>query len=91
MAETYQPGDIIFSTAEIRNDGSLPEWPDDAVIAVEGARGVVINEGHVEEFPDKTLFLVRFETEGEELLGPPIGVWSEELTQAPLKEQRSEA
>lgn len=85
----YQPGDVVFSTAEIRNDGTLPELPDDAVIAAEGARGVVINEGHLEDLPSKTLYLVRFEGEND-VLGPPVGVWPEELTQAPLLEQSME-
>ncbi len=72
MTVDYQPGDIVFSIGEIRNDGTLPDLDDDALIAVDGARGVVINEGHLEEFPDKTLYLVRFEGENE-ILGPPRG------------------
>lgn len=90
MTENYQPGDVVFSTAEIRNDGTLPDFAEDALVAAEGARGVVINEGHLEEFPDKTLYLVRFEG-GDDILGPPVGVWAEELTQAPLQEQNTEA
>lgn len=84
--DSYQPGDIVFAINEIRNDGSLPEFDEGALIANEGARGVVINEGHFEEFPDKTLFLVRFENEND-VLGPPVGVWPEEITQAPLMEE----
>ena len=86
MSENYQPGDIIFATSEILNDGSVPDVPENALIAAEGARGVVINEGHLEEFPDKTLYLVRFEGV-KEILGPPVGVWAEEITQAPMMEQ----
>lgn len=83
---SYQPGDIVFSTKEIINDGTLPELPDDALIAAAGARGVLINEGRLEEFPDKTLYLVRFENE-EGVLGLPVGVWPEELTQEPLMQE----
>ena len=83
MDTNFQPGDIVFSTKEILNDGSIPDLPENELIAVEGARGVVINEGHFEEFPDKTLYLVRFEN-SDDILGPPVGVWPEELTQAPL-------
>jgi nitrogen fixation protein NifZ len=85
METEYQPGDVVFSTGEIRNDGTLPDLPEDALIASEGTRGVVINEGHLEEFPDKTLYLVRFEGM-KDVLGPPVGVWPEELTQEPLQE-----
>jgi nitrogen fixation protein NifZ len=80
MTASYQPGDIVFAAAEIRNDGSIPDLPEDALIAAEGARGVVINEGHLEEFEDKMLYLVRFENEND-VLGPPVGVWPEEVTQ----------
>lgn len=83
METNFQPGDIVFSTKEIRNDGSLPDLPDDELIALEGARGVVINEGHFEEFPDETIYLVRFEN-SDAVLGPPVGVWPDELTQEPL-------
>ena len=48
---------------------------------------MVINEGHLEEFPDKTLYLVRFEND-DAILGPPVGVWPEELTQEPLLEEQ---
>ncbi len=84
MNENYQSGDIVYSTKAIYNDGSLPEMPDNELIAKEGARGVVINEGHFEEFPDELLYLVRFEND-HEVLGPPVGVWPDEITQAPLE------
>jgi len=85
MESNFQPDDIVFSNAEIRNDGSFPELHEDALIAAEGTRGVVINEGHLEEFPDKTLYLVRFDG-AKDVLGPAVGVWPEELTQEPLHE-----
>lgn len=88
MEENYQPGDIVYSTKEILNDGSLPEAPEGALIANEGARGVVINEGHLEEFPDKLLYLVRFENEND-VLGLPVGVWPEEITQQPLADAQA--
>ena len=90
MESNFQPGDIVFSIAEIRNDGSLPDFPEDALIASEGTRGVVINEGHLEEFPDKTLYLVRFDG-AKDVLGPAVGVWPEELTQEPLQGQSAGA
>lgn len=57
MNAAYQPGDVVFSIGEIRNDGTLPDLDEDALVAADGARGVVINEGHLEDLPDKTLYL----------------------------------
>lgn len=72
------PGDMVFAAKDIFNDGGIPDMPKDALIAKAGARGVIVNVGHLEEDPDKELFLVRFE--GEDLiLGPPTGCWAEEL------------
>ncbi|NEV62929.1 nitrogen fixation protein NifZ [Thiorhodococcus minor] len=72
------PGDMVLAAQDIFNDGGIPDMPEDALIAKAGTRGVIVNVGHLEENPDKELFLVRFE--GEDLvLGPPTGCWAEEL------------
>ncbi|GAB6042111.1 nitrogen fixation protein NifZ [Endothiovibrio diazotrophicus] len=71
-------GDVVFATAEIRNDGSHPELPEEALIAPEGTRGVVVNVGHLEEQPEQVLVLVQFEQANGEL-GPPTGCWPDEL------------
>jgi nitrogen fixation protein NifZ len=76
------PGDIVYAAKEIRNDGGIPEIPDDAVIAVPGTRGVVVNIGHLERDPQRELFLVRFE-DADLNLGPPTGCWPEELSAEP--------
>lgn len=73
-----EPGDMVFATTAILNDGSHPELSDDSVIAPAGTRGVLLNVGHLEEDPGKKLFLVRFE-QGDGELGPPTGCWPEEL------------
>jgi nitrogen fixation protein NifZ len=74
-----QPGDVVYAATEIRNDGGIPELPENALIAAPGTRGVVVNIGHLEESPERELFLVRFE-DAELNLGPPTGCWPEELT-----------
>ena len=56
----------------------FPELPDDSVLAEAGARGVILNTGHLEEDPDKELYLVRFEYP-DGVLGPPTGCWPQEL------------
>jgi nitrogen fixation protein NifZ len=73
-----QPGDMVYAAATITNDGSMPDLPDETVLAEKGTRGVLINAGHLEEDPSQELFLVRFET-GPGELGPPTGCWPEEL------------
>lgn len=77
-----QSGDIVFAAATIINDGGIPEMPEDAVLARPGARGMLVNIGHLEENPEREIFLVKFETDAGEL-GPPVGCWPEELTDSP--------
>jgi nitrogen fixation protein NifZ len=73
------PGDTVYAAHEIRNDGSIPGLPENELIAQSGARGVIINIGHLEEQPDTTLYLVRFENQ-DLTLGPSIGCWPDEIT-----------
>ena len=76
--ENLEPGDMVFAAVEIRNDGSVPDVPVEAVMAQPGTRGVLLNTGHLEEQPEVTLYLVRFEDENRDL-GPPVGCWAEEI------------
>ena len=77
-----QPGDVVYAARHIVNDGTIPALSDTAVLAVPGTRGVIVNIGHLEEEPERELFLVRFE--GTDLdLGPPTGCWPEELSAEP--------
>ena len=82
--ENLQPGDMVFAATDIYNDGSVPEMPVDTHIAAIGARGVLINTGHIEEDPSQVLFLIRFEDSNHEL-GPPVGCWPEEISEDPVK------
>ena len=56
--------------------------PENALIAASGTRGVIVNIGHLEEAPERELYLVRFEGDGL-VLGPPTGCWAEELSAGP--------
>ncbi|MBL8489789.1 MAG: nitrogen fixation protein NifZ [Rhodocyclaceae bacterium] len=76
----YDIGDLVYSTAAIVNDGGIPEVAPDALLAIPGTRGVVVNWGHVEAEPEQEIYLVRFEDE-KGVLGPPVGCLPEELTQ----------
>ena len=80
--EQLQPGDMIYAASDILNDGSIPELAEGELIAAAGARGVLINTGHLEENEEQSVYLVRFEREGSELL-PPVGCWPEELSAQP--------
>ena len=46
--EAYEIGQIVFSRELLVNDGGIPEVAADAVLAIPGRRGVVVNFGHVE-------------------------------------------
>jgi nitrogen fixation protein NifZ len=81
--EIYEIGDIVFSRELLVNDGGIPDLAADAVLAVPGRRGVVVNHGHVEADLEQAIYLVRFEGAAGALddLGPPVGCLPEELTQ----------
>lgn len=73
------PGDIVFATDAIHNDGSIPDIEEGALLASPGTRGVVVKVGHVEAMPEIDIILVRFEG-ADEVLGPPVGCLIEELS-----------
>ena len=77
--EQLQPGDVVYAASHIYNDGSIPSLPQDALLAEMGTLGVLIEKGHLEEAPERKVYLVRFE-DAELNLGPPAGCWPEELT-----------
>lgn len=79
-----QPGDVVYAASHIVNDGSIPDLTVEEVIAVPGTRGVIVNIGHLEETPERELFLVRFEDKALNL-GPPTGCWPEELSADPVE------
>ena len=71
--ENLKPGDMIYAATDVINDGSLPGVDSEALIAVAGTRGVLVNTGHLEEEPEMLLFLV----------GPAVACWAEELCVEP--------
>jgi nitrogen fixation protein NifZ len=73
-----QIGDVVYAAHPILDDGSVPEGQEGTVLAAAGARGVITMIGHVEEQPEYTVFLVRFEDENLNLSNP-IGCWEEDL------------
>jgi nitrogen fixation protein NifZ len=76
--DSMEPGDMLLAATTISNDGSIPDLPENAVIAEPGTRGVLVNTRYFEEDPSRTLYLVRFvNTDGD--LGPPTGCWPDEL------------
>jgi nitrogen fixation protein NifZ len=80
MVRDYHHGDMVWSAVALRNDGSFPDVPPQAVMAEPGARGVVVKAGSLEHRPEVRVYLVRFEN-AEGVLGHPIGCFTEELTQ----------
>lgn len=77
--EDLDLGDVVYAAHTIIDDGSMPDSEEGTILAEEGARGVIVMKGYVEESPDHSVFLVRFEDK-EMNLGRPIGCWSEDLT-----------
>lgn len=78
----YEIGDMVFAAEDILNDGGMPGIDEEeGLIAPAGARGVVVHFGHAELDPNQEIYLVRFETGPDGLLGNPVGCLPEELTQ----------
>lgn len=77
--DQLESGDTVYAASHIYNDGSIPDLPEDALLAQPGTRGVIVETGHLEDAPKRKVFLVRFEDAKLEL-GPPTGCWPEELT-----------
>ena len=77
--EELNPGDTVYAASHIYNDGSIPDIPEEMLLAKPGTRGVIIETGHLEDLPERMVFLVRFE-DGELNLGPATGCWPEELS-----------
>jgi len=78
-----QPGDIVYASETLYNDGSVPGYPQDGIIAETGTRGALVNIGHPEEAPNETIYLVRFES-SDGTLGQPVGCLPEEITAEPV-------
>ncbi|MDX9944455.1 MAG: nitrogen fixation protein NifZ [Azonexus sp.] len=78
----YEIGDMVFAAEDIFNDGGMPGIEEvDGLIAPAGTRGVVVHFGHSEIDPSQEIYLVRFESGPDSLLGNPVGVLPEELSQ----------
>ncbi|WP_019865068.1 nitrogen fixation protein NifZ [Methylovulum miyakonense] len=80
--EDLDIGDIVYAATVITDDGSIPGGIEGEVLAEAGTRGVITMIGHIEEQPERSVFLVRFE-DRELNLGNPIGCWAEDLIVEP--------
>ncbi|MFU8789507.1 MAG: nitrogen fixation protein NifZ [Methylobacter sp.] len=80
--ENLDLGDVVYAAKTITDDGSIPGGNEGEILAEAGTRGVITMIGHVEEEPDRSVFLVRFEDE-EMNLGNPIGCWVDDLAVEP--------
>lgn len=77
--EDLDLGDVVYAVHAIADDGSMPNGTEGHILAEAGARGVITMIGHVEEQPERHVFLVRFEDKDMNL-GSPIGCWAEDLS-----------
>ncbi len=76
--EDLEIGDVVYAARLIADDGSIPGGVDGDVLAEAGIRGVITLIGYVEEEPNRSVFLVRFEDKDMNL-GNPVGCWVEDL------------
>lgn len=80
--EDLDIGDVVYAANTITDDGSIPDGNEGEILAEAGTRGVITLIGHVEEDPNRSVFLVRFEDKDMNLSNP-IGCWLEELAAEP--------
>jgi len=58
-APKFQWGQPVWTVVDLFNDGSYPNWPEDALLIATGDRGEVVQIGaHVES--NTTVYLVEF-------------------------------
>ena len=62
----------MYAAITITDDGSIPDGTEGDVLAEAGTRGVITMIGHIEEQPERSVFLVRFEDKNMNL-GNPVG------------------
>lgn len=75
-----RPGDTVFANNDILNDGSYPDLGESALLVKQGTRGVIINNGYLEEDETTEVFLVQFENEkGNIEKGPTVGCWQADI------------
>lgn len=82
--EDLDIGDVVYAAKTIIDDGSMPNGTAGDILAEAGTRGVIALIGHVEEEPERSVFLVRFEDKDLNL-GNPIGCWVEDLALEPKR------
>ena len=64
--EDLDLGDVVYAAHTIVDDGSMPDSEEGEILAEQGARGVIVMKGYVEEDPARSVFLVRFEDKESE-------------------------
>jgi hypothetical protein len=82
------PGDTVLAGKDIYNDGSFPGSPEGELLVKQGTRGMIVNQGYLEDNEKQIIFLVKFEYPSDQKnnseLGPPIGCWPEDLDSLPM-------
>lgn len=58
--EDLEIGDVVYAAHNIINDGSMPDNQAGDILALSGARGVIVMLGYVEEEPTKNIFFSAF-------------------------------
>ncbi|MEQ1529445.1 MAG: nitrogen fixation protein NifZ, partial [Methylococcales bacterium] len=79
--EDLSIGDVVYAANTICDFGSMQNDCKANVLAKAGCKGVITLIGHVQEQPERSVFLVRFEDETMNL-GSPVGCWLDDLTVA---------
>ncbi|WP_320818645.1 nitrogen fixation protein NifZ [Thalassolituus sp.] len=74
-----EKGDAVYATTTIRNDGSVPGFELDAILAEPGSMGMLVNTGHLEENPAQEMLLVCFNL-SDGSVGPLVTCFPDEIS-----------
>jgi len=77
--EDLDLGDVVYAAHAITDDDSMPSGMRGEVLVEAGARGIITMIGHVEDQPERSVFIVRFEDRNLNL-GSPIGCGPDDLS-----------
>lgn len=76
--EDLDLGDVVYAAHAITDDAPMPSGMRGEVLVEAGARGIITMIGHVEDQPERSVFIVRFE-DRDLNLGSPIGCGPDDL------------
>ncbi len=81
--EELSIGDVVYAANTICDVDCGSDGYEGQILAKAGSKGIITLIGHVQEQPERSVFLVRFEDENMNLSNP-VGCWLDDLVDTPI-------